>query len=109
MVNLTEEAAAEIKKRIEQCETPDQMVLRVGVKGGGCSGLDYVFGFDNNANPEEDHIAEQHGVRIAVKKAHDLYLDGTTIGFKNDLDKYGFTFDNPNASRSCGCGSSFSV
>ncbi len=109
MVHLTEIAAAEIKRRISECETPDQMVLRVGVRGGGCSGFDYMFGFDTKVDLEKDHVSEQHGVRIAIQKAHDLYLDGTTIGFKNDLDKYGFTFENPNATKTCGCGSSFGV
>ncbi|MCA9079639.1 MAG: iron-sulfur cluster assembly accessory protein [Planctomycetaceae bacterium] len=109
MVHLSEEAATEIKRRISECSDPENTVLRVGVRGGGCSGFDYLFGFDTNVDAEKDHVTEQHGVKIAVQKAHDLYLDGTKIGFKNDLDKYGFTFDNPNATRTCGCGSSFGV
>lgn len=109
MVTLTPEAAAEIKRRIAECKDPENTVLRVGVRGGGCSGFDYLFGFDTKVDAEQDHVDVQHGVKIAVQKAHDLYLDGTTIGFKNELDRYGFTFDNPNATRTCGCGSSFGV
>lgn len=109
MVTITEKAANEIKRVISEQNMPESVVLRVGVAGGGCSGFQYKFGFDETADSEKDHVSEQHGLKIAVQKNHDLHLDGTTIDFKEALDKRGFTFENPNVSRTCGCGSSFSV
>ncbi len=109
MINVTEKAAKEIKRVISEQNLPAETVVRVGVGGGGCSGFQYTFGFDESANADTDHVSDQHGLKIAVQKNHDLHLDGTTIDFYEGLEKRGFTFDNPNVSRSCGCGSSFSV
>lgn len=109
MVIITEKAANEIRRVISEQNMPETTVVRVGVAGGGCSGFQYKFGFDEVANAEQDHVSEQHGLKVAVQKSHDLHLDGTTIDFYEGLEKRGFTFDNPNVSRSCGCGSSFSV
>lgn len=109
MIQLTEKAAKEIKRVMTEQNLPDGTVVRVGVAGGGCSGFQYKFGFDENADQDKDHVTEQHGLKVAVQKNHDLHLDGTTIDFYEGLEKRGFTFDNPNVSRSCGCGSSFSV
>lgn len=109
MVTITEKAAAEIKRVISEQNMPEATVVRIGVAGGGCSGFQYKFGFDESADAEKDHIVTQHGLKVAVQKNHDLHLDGTTIDFYEGLEKRGFTFDNPNVSRSCGCGSSFSV
>ena len=109
MIIVTEKAAAEIKRVISEQSLPEETVVRVGVGGGGCSGFQYTFGFDEAANEETDHVSDQHGLKVAVQKNHDLHLDGTTIDFYEGLEKRGFTFDNPNVSKSCGCGSSFSV
>ena len=109
MVALPEKAAREVQRAMTEAKLPEGTVLRVGVAGGGCSGFNYKLGFDSNASTERDHIIEQHGVRIAVDKKSDLYLDGTTIDWIETLERRGFHFENPNATRSCGCGSSFGM
>lgn len=108
-VALTEKAASEIKRVLSEQKLPDGTVLRIGVAGGGCSGFQYALGFDQAVDPAKDQVAEQHGIKVAVDKKSDLYLDGTTIDFHDGLDRRGFTFNNPNAVKSCGCGSSFSA
>ena len=107
-VTITEKAAGEIKRVMDEQKMADA-VLRVGVAGGGCSGFQYSLGFDNKVDDAGDFVSEQHGVRVAVNKKFALYLDGTRIDFYDGLEKRGFTFDNPNAVKSCGCGSSFSA
>lgn len=107
-IKLTEKAAKEIQRVISESQ-PEGAILRVGVAGGGCSGFQYALGFDKATDPEKDMVVEQHGIMVAVDKKSDLYLDGTTIDFYDGLDRRGFTFDNPNAVKSCGCGSSFSA
>lgn len=110
MVTLTEQAAKEIKRVMEEQNMPvEQTYIRVGVAGGGCSGFQYRFSLDSSASTDQDHIWDQHGLKVAVEKTHDLHLDGTTVDFYEGLERRGFTFDNPNITRSCGCGSSFSV
>jgi len=106
-VMLTEKAASEVKKIIESQNLGPATLLRVGVAGGGCSGFSYSLGFDNTFDPKSDTRSEQHGVAVVVDRKSDLYLDGTTLDFHEGIDKRGFTFDNPNAKKSCGCGSSF--
>ena len=88
---------------------PDTIALRVGVKGGGCSGFEYQLEFDDKVSEDADLLVEMHGVRVAVDKKSALFLDGTEIDFHQSLDKRGFVFNNPNATKSCGCGSSFSA
>ena len=107
-VTITEKAASEIKRVMTE-QKLDTAVLRVGVAGGGCSGFQYALGFDNQTDAAKDHVTEQHGVKVAVDKKSALYLDGTKIDFYDGLEKRGFTFENPNAVKSCGCGSSFSA
>jgi iron-sulfur cluster assembly protein len=80
--------------------------LRVGVKGGGCSGLSYVLGFDEKR--EDDEEFNFNGLRIFMNKAHGMYLMGMEIDYHDGLDNRGFVFNNPNANETCGCGSSFS-
>jgi len=111
MITVTEKAAGEVKRAMTEAKLPAETVLRIGVAGGGCSGFQYKLGFDNatNVSTEKDHVSEQHGVKVAIDKKSDLYLDGTTIDYYDGLEKRGFTFNNPNVTRSCGCGSSFSV
>ena len=110
-ITLTENAATEIRRVIQ--ETPElqdeSAVLRVGISGGGCSGFQYNLGFDNKADKAADHISEQHGITVVIDKKSELFLDGTTLDFHQDLQRRGFTFDNPNAVKTCGCGSSFSA
>lgn len=108
-LTLTEKAAKEIKRVIDEQKLPDGTVLRIGVAGGGCSGFQYSLGFDSNTDEAKDFVSEQHGLRVAVDKKSDLFLDGTTLDFYDGLEKRGFTFNNPNAVKSCGCGSSFSA
>ncbi|QDT66445.1 HesB/IscA family protein [Calycomorphotria hydatis] len=108
-VTLTESAAKEVKRVMDEQSLGDSSVLRIGVAGGGCSGFQYSLGFDDKTDEAADSVKEFHGVMVAVDKKSELYLDGTTIDFYEGLDKRGFTFDNPNARNSCGCGSSFSA
>lgn len=110
-VTLTERAAGEVKRIIESEQLEDGIMLRVGVKGGGCSGFSYSLGWDNAAT-ERDRVAEFHGIKLAVEKKFDPYLDGTVIDFfedPQDVARRGFVFENPNVKKSCGCGSSFQV
>lgn len=108
-VTITEKAAKEMQRVITEQKLPEGTVLRIGVAGGGCSGFNYSLGFDNKCDAEKDHVSQQHGLQVAVDKKSYLYLDGTTVDFYDGLERRGFTFDNPNAVKSCGCGSSFSA
>ena len=87
---------------------PEIDYIRVGVKSGGCSGLEYVLKFDNKKE-ETDQVFEDNGVKIVVDKKSILYLAGTVLEFSGGLNGKGFVFNNPNASRTCGCGESFSL
>ena len=106
-ITLTERAATEVKRIIEDQKLDQETALRVGVTGGGCSGFMYKLAFDQGHDASKDARYEQHGVTIVIDKKSALYLDGTTVDFYEGLDKRGFTFENPNAVKSCGCGSSF--
>jgi iron-sulfur cluster assembly protein len=106
-ITLTEKAASEIKRIMDDQKLEDGTRLRVGVTGGGCSGFSYALGFDKAIDEAKDSQYEQHGVDIVVDKKSALYLDGATVDFYEGLERRGFTFDNPNAVRTCGCGSSF--
>ena len=108
-VNITEKAANEVKKIMADQKMPSGAMLRVGVAGGGCSGFQYALGFDDKFDEKVDSKREFHGIPVVVDKKSDLYLDGTTVDFYEDISKRGFTFDNPNAVKSCGCGSSFNA
>ena len=87
---------------------PDSYGLRVGVKGGGCSGLTYTLGFDTDAK-EGDSVIEQNGIKLFVDGKSLFYLSGTELDFTDGLNGRGFVFNNPNAAKTCGCGESFSV
>ncbi len=106
-IKITEKAAQEVKRIIQEQKMDDDTLLRVGVRGGGCSGFSYALGFDKAYDEKVDSASEQFGVRVVVDKQSALYLDGTTVDFYEGVEKRGFTFDNPNAVKSCGCGSSF--
>ena len=106
---LTEGAAREVKKIIEEQQLDAEKVrLRVGVKGGGCSGFSYILDL-TETQKESDEVFEQHGVKIICDPKSLLYLSGTTVDFKDEIMGRGFVFSNPNATTSCGCGSSFAV
>ena len=107
-VTLSEKAAAEVKKIFTEQNLPEETVLRVGVQGGGCSGFSYSLNFDTTTS-ERDRVIDFHGVKLAVDKKFDPYLDGTVVDFYDGLEKRGFVFNNPNVIKSCGCGSSFQV
>lgn len=107
-VMLSEKAADEVK-RIMQEQKLENTMLRVGVAAGGCSGFQYSLGFDNNWDEAKDKKYDAHGVTVVVDRKSDLYLEGVTVDFMDGLQKRGFTFDNPNVIKSCGCGSSFSA
>ena len=106
MITLTPSAIEEIRRLQEKQAKPD-VGLRVGVKGGGCSGLSYVLNFD--VKHEKDNVYEFDGTRVFVDPKSLLYLEGMTLDYTDSLEGRGFKFINPNASKSCGCGESFSV
>ncbi|MBX9653740.1 iron-sulfur cluster assembly accessory protein [bacterium] len=108
-VLVSEKAAQEVLKIIQEQNLPAETMLRVGVAGGGCSGFSYSLTFDTKHDDLADDIYECHGVKVVVDRKSDLYLDGTSVDFYDGLEKRGFVFNNPNATKSCGCGSSFSV
>lgn len=106
-VTLTEGAVRELKKLIAQQELSNDYGLRLGVEGGGCAGMNYILGFDQKK--EGDNEYEVEGIRMFMNKSHGLYLAGMEVDFQQGLDARGFTFNNPNASKTCGCGTSFSA
>jgi iron-sulfur cluster assembly protein len=108
-VILSEKAATEVKKIMLEQKLEEGTLLRVGVAGGGCSGFSYSLGFDKSFDTKTDSKYDYHGVQVVVDKKSALYLDGTVIDFYDGLEKRGFTFENPNATKTCGCGSSFSA
>ena len=106
---LTPTAAREVKTIIEQEDLDKEKVrLRVGVKGGGCSGFSYILDL-TEVKKDTDEEIELHGVKIICDPKSLLYLNGTTIDFKDEIMGRGFVFTNPNANSTCGCGSSFAV
>jgi iron-sulfur cluster assembly accessory protein len=108
-IALTEQAAKQVKGIIEENKLPAETKLRVGVRGGGCSGMNYSLDLTEEPAGETDETVESHGVQIVVDSKSLIYLEGTEIDFKSDMVQSGFTFKNPNASSTCGCGSSFSA
>lgn len=106
-VTLTDGAITELKRLMTAPGFDGSQALRIGVKGGGCSGLSYVLGFD--AKADNDNEYQTGGVRVVIDKAHELYLAGMEIDWENGLNNRGFSFKNPNASSTCGCGTSFAV
>ncbi len=106
-VSFTSNAVNEIKRLMNEDGFDTAQVLRVGVKGGGCSGMTYILGFD--APTEKDSHFEIEGIPCIMEKAHDIYLTGMEVDWAGGLNSRGFTFNNPNASKTCGCGTSFAV
>ena len=108
-VHLTERAAKKIRALLaKEGVSLDEGGLRVGVQGGGCSGLSYAMRIDTKAR-DRDKVFEEHGARLFVDPKSFLYLNGTTLDYEETLIRQGFVFQNPNAERSCGCGSSFTA
>ncbi|MFN4254087.1 MAG: HesB/IscA family protein [Saprospiraceae bacterium] len=106
-VSLTQGAVAQLNTIRQQENIPGDYCLRVGVKGGGCSGFTYVLGFDER-QPNDD-LFEIEGLKVVMNKAHAIYLLGMEVDFVQGLANRGFTFNNPNAKNTCGCGTSFSA
>ena len=106
-VQFTTGAISEIIRLMKEPGFNTTQVLRIGVKGGGCSGLTYVLGFD--AGKDSDAEYESGGIHFVMDKSHEIYLLGMQIDWQGGLNSRGFTFNNPNASATCGCGTSFAV
>lgn len=106
-VKFTQGALDELL-RLQTEQPDDKPFIRVGVKGGGCSGLTYVLEYDAQ-NDKDKHYMLPNGIGMVMESAHELYLASVEIDFQGGLNSRGFTFTNPNASESCGCGTSFAV
>ncbi len=106
-VTFTNEAIEEIKRLMNEPEFDIETKLRIGVKGGGCSGMTYILGFDKIQ--AEDVNFEIDGINCIMNKSHEMYVYGMHIDWQDGLNSRGFTFKNPNASSTCGCGTSFAV
>ncbi len=109
MIHLTERAAQKIRELLEREGVPlETGGLRIGVQGGGCSGLSYAMRLEVQAR-DSDRVFEAHGARVFVDPKSYLYLRDTTLDYREELMRRGFVFENPQASRTCGCGSSFTA
>ena len=106
-VSFSENAVKEIKRLMNEENISANKYLRIGVKGGGCSGMTYILEFDErNANDTDFYFEDLHFV---MEKSHQLYLHGMMVDYSDGLNARGFVFNNPNATKTCGCGTSFSV
>jgi iron-sulfur cluster assembly protein len=108
MIKVKDTARNEVMRLISDRSVEKDVFIRVGVKGGGCSGLMYELDFDNNMR-DDDRLFEDNGVKIVVDRKSYLYLVGTELDYSGGLNGKGFVFVNPNANRTCGCGESFSI
>ena len=108
MIQVTDEAKVKLLALMKEEGKDSDAFVRVGVNSGGCSGLSYDLGFDTNENVD-DKSFEDNGIKIVVNKKSYLYLIGTILEYSGGLNGKGFVFNNPNASRTCGCGESFAV
>ena len=106
-VSLTEGAIQEFKRLMVEKNTPADNGVRIGVKGGGCAGFSYILGFDNKT--ERDQEYDIGGLKVYMDKGQSIYLYGIEIDYHDGLDARGFVFNNPNAEKTCGCGTSFSA
>ncbi len=107
-ITLTEKSATQLKKIREENKITENQFLRIGVKGGGCSGFSYILAFEENKK-ESDIEVEQFGIKIIVDPKSLFILDGTILDFADGLSGKGFVFNNPKATKTCGCGNSFGV
>jgi iron-sulfur cluster assembly protein len=112
-ITLTEKAAGEVKRIISEQQqnggAPEKIYLRMRVVGGGCSGFQHKLDLDPQINEKLDEVSEQHGVPVVIDKRSLMYLNDVTVDFHDDLNRRGFSINNPNAKTTCGCGSSFSM
>jgi len=106
-VTLTDRAARQVERIKADENLGEDLYLRVAVEGGGCSGLSYKLGLDHKN--EEDTVFESKGIEIIVDQRHIMYLEGISIDYPDGLDARGFVFNNPNATETCGCGTSFAT
>ncbi len=106
-VKFTESAVEELHRLYENLELKEDSVLRIGVKGGGCSGMSYLLAFDKKEEGDKEY--DLHGIPVVMNKAHVMYVIGMEIDWETGLSNRGFSFNNPNASETCGCGQSFSA
>ncbi len=106
-INFTDSAVAEVKRLMNEPDFDGTKMLRVGVKGGGCSGMTYVLDFDTLK--DNDTVFEKDGVNFIVDNSQSIYLIGMEVEWEGGLNSRGFTFANPNARSTCGCGTSFAV
>ena len=106
-VSLTATAINELKRLLIAEQVPESNGLRVGVKGGGCSGMTYILGFDKKEDADEEFMID--GLRVFMNPSHQLYLFGMQVDYQDGLNARGFVFENPNATKTCGCGTSFSA
>lgn len=107
MVTISNEAKEQLLKLMNE-NSEEKKYVRVGVNSGGCSGLSYKLDFDSNIS-NEDKVFDNNGITLLIDKSSYLYIMGTTLSFSGGLNGKGFSFNNPNASRTCGCGESFAV
>jgi iron-sulfur cluster assembly protein len=106
MITISPAAVSEVKRLLEK-ENKPELGLRIGVRSGGCSGMSYMLGFDTKK--DDDSVQTVEGISLFVDTKSAMYLEGTQLDYTDGLQGRGFTFNNPNATRSCGCGESFSV
>jgi iron-sulfur cluster assembly protein len=106
MIILTEQAALKVKEMLQDTDQPEQNYLRIGVQHGGCSGFSYSMGFDSEKK-DSDEVLECHGVKVIIDKESQPLLEGTVIDYNESMMGGGFSIQNPNATVTCGCGSSF--
>ena len=106
-ITITEKALAEVKNILAEKNVPAEYGLRIGVQGGGCSGMSYLLGFDKPK--ETDEVFQLDGVILVMDKKHGMYVMGMEVDFQDGLNARGFVFNNPQAKSTCGCGSSFSA
>jgi iron-sulfur cluster assembly protein len=106
-IKFTQSAINEVHRLMSETDFDTSQKLRIGVKGGGCSGLSYILNFDSRK--ESDSVYQFESLTFIIDKAHELYLYGMEIDWQGGLNSRGFTFQNPNASKTCGCGTSFAV
>jgi iron-sulfur cluster assembly accessory protein len=106
-LKFSPQAIKEIRRLMEEPGFDNSNSLRIGVKGGGCSGLSYILGFDKQQ--EQDQVFESGDLTFIMNPSHGIYLSGMEIHWEDGLNARGFSFNNPNASKTCGCGTSFAV
>lgn len=106
-VIITEGAIEQLNKLKQENKVGEDQGLRIGVKGGGCSGMSYLLAFDQQT--DADTIYEMHGLKVLMDRTHEMYVIGMEIDWQDGLNSRGFTFTNPNAKSTCGCGTSFSA